>query len=67
MSLRHYVTTALWHHSDAMNGAVPTIKQPHRARRRRTLQHSFHVLTDGSEFTGNGCIFLTPTATSAIR
>jgi hypothetical protein len=52
-----------------MNGAVPTIKQPHRARRRRPLQHSFHALTDGSEFTGNGCIFLTvyPTATSTIR
>lgn len=37
--------------------------------RRRPLPHSFHVLTDGSEYTGDGCVFLTicPTATSTIR
>ena len=38
--------------------------------RTRPLQHSFHVLTDGSEWTGDcGCIVLTihPTVTSTIR
>jgi len=51
------------------DGAVASSSMHSSPHRKRQLQHSFHVLTDGSEFTGHGCVFLTvyPSATSTIR
>lgn len=46
-----------------MNSAPP------KRHRRRPLQHSFHVLTDGSEYSGHATVFLSvqPTATTTVR
>jgi hypothetical protein len=54
---------------ETMNGYVSTLQHPRKAHCHHPLQHSFHILMDGSEYTGNGCIFLTihPTTTSTIQ